>query len=75
MANWNGYRASRSAGGGANNGYVAPKAKQVWAVGETVNVGFLKGLLIVAKEGNIFRLKASTGRSYTFEPHVGLSAC
>jgi len=72
---FNGYRASKAAGGGLYNGYQTPRAKQEWAVGSVVNVGFLKGLQIVAKEGAEFKLRhTSTGRRYSFVPHMGLSA-
>mgnify|MGYP007100121797 CR=1 FL=1 len=75
MTKQNGYRFGRVAGGGLYNGYVTPKAKQVWEIGATVNVGFIKGLLILAKQGGIYSLRqTATGKSYTFEPHVGLNA-
>lgn len=76
MANWNGYRASRAAGGGALNGYYAPKRTQVWGIGMRVNVGFLKNLLITSHEprSNIYSLvNEATGARYQFEPHLGLS--
>lgn len=73
MTKFNGYRASRAAGGGLYNGYSTPKAKQDWSVGSVVNVGFLKGLTVLAKENGIYSLKqTATGKNYTFEPHVGL---
>lgn len=73
MANFNGYRASKAAGGGLYNGYSTPKAKQDWSIGSTVNVGFLRGLIVLAKEAGVYRLKQnSTGKNYTFQPHVGL---
>lgn len=49
-------------------------AQQVWAVGETVKVGFLK-LRIVGKDGCGWRLVNVDGSSkYRFEPHHGLHA-
>lgn len=74
MTKFNGYRAGRVAGGGLYNGYATPKAKQVWEIGAVVNVGFLKGLLIVAKEDTVYRLQAASGKAYTFQPHLGLCA-
>jgi len=73
MANWNGYRKSKAAGGGLYNGYVTPKAKQDWSIGSLVNIGFVKGLEVLSKiEGSYSLRQASTGRDYTFTPHVGL---
>jgi hypothetical protein len=73
---WNGYRAGRSAGGGALNGYVAPKAKQEWAIGNAVSVGFVKNLLVVSKNGAFYALlQVGTGRWYAFQPHLGLFRC
>lgn len=71
---WNGYRTSKIGGGGALNGYVAPKAKQEWTVGAVVSVGFVKGLRVSSKVNGVFRLvQDATGRAYEFEPHLGLS--
>lgn len=71
---WNGYRASRAACGGAYNGYRAPKAKQDWAVGEIVNVGFVKGLMVDRKQADgSYLLHSRTGARYSFQPHMGLS--
>lgn len=71
---WNGYRTSKMAGGGALNGYVAPKAKQEWTIGAEVSVGFVKGLKVLAKVNGIFELvQQSTGRRYEFAPHLGLA--
>jgi hypothetical protein len=75
MTKFNGYRTAKVGGGGLYNGYATPKAKQVWSVGLIVNVGFVKGLAILAKEDGVYRLKqVTTGKSYTFEPHMGLCA-
>lgn len=68
---WNGYRVGRIGGGGALNGYVAPKAKQVWEVGATVKVGFLT-LSIIGKSGAEWLLQSAKGVRYAFQPHVGL---
>ena len=70
---WNGYRTSKIGGGGSLNGYIAPRAKQEWAIGSVVNVGFVKGLRVVSKVNGAFRLvQDATGRAYSFEPHIGL---
>ena len=75
MAQWNGYRASKAAGGGLYNGYVTPKAKQEWLVGSIVNVGFVRNLLVMDKVNGTYRLQSiANGKKYTFEPHMGLSA-
>lgn len=74
MANWNGYRASRAAGGGALNGYYTPKAKQAWAIGMRVSVGFLKDLLVTNKIDGVWKLvNEKTGARYEFQPHIGIS--
>ena len=73
---WTGYRNGRAGCGGALNGYTAPRAKQEWAEGEVVNVGFVKGLEVVKKVRDTFALwQPSTGRFYSFRPHMGLSRC
>jgi len=73
MANWNGYRASRAACGGLQNGYATPKRKQDWGVGESVRVGFLT-LEVVDKIGSDYRLwNPLNGKKYTFTPHLGLN--
>ena len=47
-------------------------AKQVWAVGEQVKVGFLS-LRIVGKTGYGWKLVNKDGsRHYEFQPHLGL---
>ena len=75
MSNWNGSRASKLAGGGLYNGYSTPKAKQVWTLGATVNVGFVKNLTVTAIENGVFRLlQTNTGKLYEFAPHNGLYA-
>jgi hypothetical protein len=43
------YRVGRVGGGGLYNGYAAPRAKQRWEVGQVVNVGFIKGLVVKAR--------------------------
>lgn len=54
-------------------------AKQVWQIGDMVNVGFLKNLMIVAKEPtpgdylpDAWHLVSRTGVKYRFVPHNGL---
>lgn len=58
-------------------------AKQAWEVGQIVNVGFVKGLVVkekVATPGD-FRpdcyvlWQPSTNRFYNFQPHFGLVRC
>lgn len=71
---FNGYRVSRAGGGGALNGYYAPRRKQDWSAGEAVKVGFLT-LEVVAKVGPDYRLwNPTNGKKYTFTPHMGLSS-
>lgn len=49
-------------------------AKQVWAVGEQVKVGFLS-LRIVSKTASGWRLvNKDATKHYEFEPHIGLFA-
>lgn len=55
------------------------KAKQVWAIGARVNVGFLRDLLIVAKiptpgdyQPDQWELVADSGARYLFTPHLGI---
>lgn len=70
---WQGYRKSKVAGGGLYNGFVTPKAKQDWSIGSLVNIGFVKGLEVLAKIDGTYTLRqTATGRAYTFTPHVGL---
>lgn len=73
-AAFKGYRVGRAGCGGAYNGYAAPKAKQDWAAGNTVKVGFLT-LEVVDKVGGDYRLwNPKNGKKYLFTPHTGLSA-
>lgn len=75
------YRVGRVAGGGLYNGYPTPRAKQLWEVGQVVNVGFIKGLVVKARvltpgdgRPDIWALwQPSTNRFYQFQPHLGLS--
>jgi hypothetical protein len=75
------YRVGRVGGGGLYNGYAAPRAKQRWEVGQVVNVGFIKGLVVKARvltpgdgRPDIWALwQPSTNRFYQFQPHLGLS--
>lgn len=69
----NGYRMSKAAGGGLYNGYATPKAKQAWTVGSVVNVGFVRGLMVLAHRGGSYQLQnIANGRKYSFTPHTGL---
>jgi hypothetical protein len=71
---FNGYRASRAALGGMQNGYRTPKRTQDWSAGETVKVGFLT-LEVVEKDGSDYRLwSPKTGKKYVFTPHLGLNS-
>ena len=53
--------------------------KQDWSIGKLVNVGFLKGLKVIAYRTeydglpDIYTLEAKNGNLYEFIPHVGLS--
>ena len=59
------------------------KAKQSWNQGDTVSVGFVKGLEVVAKVAtpgdyrpDLYALwQPTTGRFYSFVPHNGLTRC
>jgi hypothetical protein len=59
------------------------RAKQDWAIGQTVKVGFVDNLEVVEKvatPGNYLPdqyvlLQRGTGRVYSFIPHNGLSRC
>lgn len=75
------YRVGRVGGGGLYNGYAAPRAKQRWEVGQVVNVGFIRGLVVKARvltpgdgRPDIWALwHPSTNRFYQFQPHLGLA--
>jgi hypothetical protein len=77
MTNWTGYRQPRAAGGGGLNGYFAPRAKQQWDIGQIVNVGFVKGLVVKAKAASQgwALWQPATNRFYNFVPHMGLTRC
>lgn len=56
------------------------KSKQTWKAGDIVNVGFVKGLMVIActavRDGmpDIYTLQQmGTGRVYEFIPHNGLT--
>ena len=57
------------------------KQKQDWSNGNTVRVGFLSLIVIdkVATPGDykpdMYVLRSSAGKLYTFVPHNGLTAC
>lgn len=58
-------------------------AKQTWNVGDTVKIGFVSGLEVVAKvstpgdhKPDLYALwQPNTGRFYSFVPHNGLYRC
>lgn len=51
-----------------------------WEVGAEVNIGFMKGLTVVAVRAeydglpDIYTLESKTGKKYEFIPHNGLHA-
>lgn len=48
-------------------------AQQTWSVGQIVNVGFVRGLVVKAIEGSTARLWApASNRFYSFTAHRGL---
>ena len=51
---------------------IRQRATQAWVVGQTVNVGFLKGLTITEDCNGFYRLQAQNGNRYEFEPHFGI---
>src|ERR1700742_2172017 len=54
---------------------IRDKAKQEWAIGNVVNVGFLKGLKVMDKRSTgEFVLLSQTGKKYHFQPHFGIYA-
>jgi hypothetical protein len=70
---WTGYRASKSDLGGLQNGYITPKAKQAWSIGDVVKVGFVNNLEVIKKNGAIYVLwQAEKNRFYSFQPHMGI---
>ncbi len=75
MSTFIGYRAPKVAGGGLYNGYSTPRAKQRWEVGQVVNVGFIKGLVVKGRnsDGSYALWQPSTNRRYEFTPHLGIS--
>jgi hypothetical protein len=55
------------------------RAKQTWAVGQIVNVGFVKNLTVMEHiptpgdyRPDVWRLLSRTGTEYEFTPHFGL---
>lgn len=48
-------------------------AQQVWAIGESVKVGFLR-LEIIGRANGSWILKNANGKQFSFEPHIGLFA-
>lgn len=71
-----------SINGGYNGAYdrmgrkIRQRAKQDWAIGETVKVGFMSGLVVMEKRANGDAILCSntSGKFYTFTPHHGISA-
>lgn len=51
---------------------IRERAKQEWQIGDRVNVGFLKGLEVMAKNGNESTLRSAKGALYSFIPHQGI---
>ncbi len=50
-------------------------AKQTWAIGAIVNVGFMKGLEVTEiHDCGDYILKSTKGRFYAFQPHLGIWA-
>ena len=67
----------------AYNAAIRREAKQSWQIGDTVKVGFVNGLEVVAKIPtpgdwlpDAYALwQPSTGKFYQFVPHNGLRYC
>ena len=63
--------------------YSPRPAKQAWEVGQIVNVGFIKGLLVKARVAtpgecrpDTYALwQPATNRFYNFQPHLGIVRC
>lgn len=48
-------------------------ARQIWAAGQTVNVGFLKGLTVTGRNSHgEYTLISAKGVRYEFQPHAGI---
>ena len=47
-------------------------SKQVWEVGSTVSVGFVRGLVILARDGDAWLLRDASGRRYVWSRAFGL---
>ena len=53
-------------------------SKQSWHIGDRVNVGFMKNLLVTKLDAivdglqDIYTLEANTGKLYQFTPHNGI---
>ena len=60
-----------------------PAAKQAWEVGQIVNVGFIKNLVVKARvptpgdgRPDCYALwQPQTNRYYSFQPHCGIVRC
>ena len=52
--------------------------KQSWQIGDRVNVGFMKNLLVTKIDSivdglpDIYTLESNTGKLYQFTPHNGI---
>jgi len=73
------YKASSQWRNAMRYGYHKP-AKQVWAVGQIVNVGFLKNLTVMERiptpgdyRPDVWRLIGANGAEYEFTPHCGIA--
>lgn len=70
------HREERAAG--FRHGRGVRKQRQNWQVGEIVNVGFVRGLMVVRtpemgyRNGCGYELVSKAGARYGFEPHAGL---
>ena len=51
------------------------KNKQVWAVGSTVNVGFVRDLMIIGRDDDCWSLRDARGRCYVYSRSFGLERC
>lgn len=62
------------------NGHYAPKAKQLWAPGMVVSVGFMRDLTVIGRMAtpgdglpDEWLLKSAKNVCYSFQPHLGIS--
>jgi hypothetical protein len=65
-------RSERAAG--FRHGGGARKVRQAWAVGQTVSVGFLRDLTVLADDADgSYLLRSAKGVPYRFTPHQGIA--